>query len=170
MVRHRMLAPINTVKHYVQRTNVSIANGALLSTDVVEAVVAPATSATNAVKEGSVIKAVFFEFWLSATGSSGSNTQVNVVIEKIPNGSIAMSVSNMLNLQAYPNKKNILWSSQGVQSASINGANAIPIIRQWMLLPKGKQRFGLADKLTIHAMPTGTTMSVCALFTYKEYT
>ncbi len=169
MARHRrMLAPINAVKHYVHRTNATVASAALQTNLVVTAVVAPATGAAFEVEEGSIIKAVHFELWIIGTNGSAVETQFIIIIEKIPGNGVPMTAAQALNLGAYPNKKNILWTSQGLVTTDLVG-QAIPIIRDWVLIPKGKQRFGLDDQLVIHVAPIGFQVNVCGLFTYKEY-
>jgi len=54
-----MVAPINSIKHYVARTNTGVATGAL-STNVLVDAVAVASAGGNAfdVTEGSIVKAV----------------------------------------------------------------------------------------------------------------
>ncbi len=170
-MRHRkMLAPINSIKHYVQRANVGIASGAGLTIPIVTSVAAPATASTDEVKQGAVVKAVYLEYWLLNTGVTAEETQFVVALEKVPGGaSGAMSVTDLLNLGAYDNKKNILFTSQGILHAALDGVNAIPIIRSWVMIPKGKQRFGLNDILAFSLTSVGQTLNVCGFATYKEY-
>ncbi len=78
-----------------------------------------------------------------------------------------MTYAQSLNLGAYPNKKNILYTTQGVIGG--RDTQAIPVMRQWLLIPKGKQRMGLADKVEVTIASTGTAMQRCGIFTFKEY-
>ncbi len=164
-----MLAPINAVKHYVHRTNITVTSGAGSAHTVVDATVAPATSNAQDVKEGAVIKAVFLEYWLWGAGTTGLDTQFVFVIEKAPSNRASIGAAEMLNIGAYDNKKNILFVSQGVIGAGVDGNQAIPVHRAWVLLPKGKQRFGLSDRLVVSATTVGTSMQICGFATYKEY-
>ncbi len=170
-MRHRkMLAPINSIKHYVPQTNVGIASGAGLSITLVESVAAPATATTAEVKQGAIVKAIHVEYWLLNTGVTAEETQFVIALEKVPGGaSGAMSVTDLLNLGAYDNKKNILWTSQGILASALDGVQAMPIIRTWVLIPKGKQRFGLNDKLVLSLTSVGQTLNICGLSTFKEY-
>ncbi len=168
MARHRrMVAPINSNKHYVHRTNSTVAGGAIQNNIVAESVVAPATANAFSVEEGSIIKAIHFELWIWQSFSTAAETQFVVIIEKIPGNGTPITVAQSLNLGAYPNKKNILWTSQGILAGK--DSNSVPIIRDWILIPKGKQRMGLDDQIMASLAVVGPQMNVCGLFTYKEY-
>jgi len=165
----RMLAPINTIKHYVQRSNLQITSGTRTSFLIAQSVVAPATAATSDVKEGSILKAIFIEIWIKGEGASDADTQFNILYEKVPGAAAAgATYTDMLNMGAYDNKKNIFFSGQGV-IGGLGGGNAIPVMRAWYKVPKGKQRMGLGDFLQVSIASTGQTMQVCGLSTYKEY-
>ncbi len=164
-----MVAPINSVKHYVPRANVSLASGAGQGNVVVSAVVAPATTNASDVKEGAIVKATHLEYWLWGGGSTGVDTQFVIVVEKAPSGRSAIGAAEMLNIGAYNNKKNIFFQSQGVIGAGVDGSQAIPVIRDWLLIPKGKQRFGLGDRLVVSFTTVGSAMQICGQATYKEY-
>ncbi len=167
MGKRRVLAPIVTRKHYVHRTNASIASGALVANLVTDAVVAPATTLASDVAEGSVVKAVHLEIWLRSGGVAGSTTQFIVIVEKLPTGNPIMTAAQSLNLGAYPNKKNILYTTQGVIGGTDN--NSIAVLRDWILIPKGKQRQGLGDRIVVNVSTVGQAMNNCGLFTYKEF-
>ncbi len=162
-----MVAPITSIKHYTYRTNLAVASAASINQTVVQAVVAPAQSADSAVVEGAIIKAVFIEVWLKSNASAGTDTQFDFYIYKNPGGKNDMIIADALNAGAWDNKKNILFSSQGVLGDLTT--QAIPVHRGWIKIPKGKQRFGLADKLNWFLTFTGDAGQVCGLATYKEY-
>ncbi len=86
-MRHRrMVAPINTVKHYVHRTNTSVASGSNRQDDLVNAVVAPATTNSFDVREGAIVKAIHLEYWINSDGGTGTTVQFILIIEKVPAG------------------------------------------------------------------------------------
>ncbi len=167
-MRHRrMQAPINSIKHYVHETNIGIATGTIKNIEEILAVVAPANALPFQVIEGSVIKAIYLEFWLSSNGASGTETQFNLTVEKKREAEADMTFGQSAALGAYPNKKNILYTSQGiVNSNAVSGT--VPIIRQYILIPKGKQRFGLGDQLMVNISAIGA-LQFCGISTYKEY-
>jgi len=167
--RKRMLAPINSNKHYVHRTNVQLASGAIQNNVIVDAVVAPATGNAFDVEEGSVVKAVYIEIWLASAGAAAATNQFSLTVEKLPNNLVAMTFAQSANLGAYTNKKNILYTTQGVLVSAASGTTSIPIIRQYILIPKGKQRMGLSDRLMVNISATGQPLNICGIFTYKEY-
>ncbi len=165
----RMLAPINSVKHYVQRPITSVAVAAVLNDEIVNAVVASAVSDPTEVTEGAVVKAVFVEMWAIGLGAAGAQATILMALEKVPAAAVAMTNSQSLNLMVYPNKKNIMYTTQGLLASDEVGP-AVPMIRQWFRIPKGKQRFGLGDKLILNISSiSATNFQVCGFYTYKEY-
>ncbi len=164
MPRHkRMLAPINSIKHYVHQTATSIGTGTNQNVVLVDAIVKGAARAnTNHVEEGAIIKAVYIELWLNGTADQTATW----VLVKRPASVAAPTVAQMTNLATYENKKNILYSGQGITPS---GGNQIPMFKGWFAVPKGKQRFGLGDILGITVNSTGGTAIICGISTYKEY-
>ncbi len=165
----RMLAPIVSIKHYVQQTNTSVASGAeLLFSVVVGLANTTLPTATNHVLEGSIVKAIYVEFWIKGKGASDTDTQFNLALYKNPGGQNNMVAADALNMMAYDNKKNILFASQGVIGGN-GGGQSVPVLRQWVKIPKGKQRIGLNDKIQIIFTATGQPTQVCGLVVFKEY-
>jgi len=163
-----MRAPIHSNKHYVQRSNVSIATGTVLSNNIVNAIAeGSARGSTDQVTEGSIVKACYVELWCKSDADAGTSTQQNTVLEKVPAGQVPINATQILNMGSYPNKKNILYSSQG--NLGDLTTQAMPLMRQWYKIPKGKQRFGLGDKLVLTFGSVGFACDFCALFIYKEY-
>ncbi len=168
MARHRMLAPINTNKHFISQTIATITSGSISNKVVIDAVVAPAASNTTDVTEGAVIKAVYIEFWLASKGAGGEPAMFNLTVERLNADATAMTFTNSVNLQSYANKKNILYTTQGI-IGSFNAGPTTPIIRNWIAIPKGKQRFGFQDKLMLNISATAQAIYNCGIFIYKEY-
>ncbi len=168
--RRRTVASINSVKHYVQQPNSAVASGTIRNQVLVDAIaVAAARSNTFDVEEGALVKAVFLDFWCLGTGVTDSNTQINAIIEKVPSNQDPVTALQIVNLGAYPNKKNILNSFQGNQGAQIDGHQALPYLRGWQLIPKGKQRMGLGDRIVMSILSSGNAIAICGQSTYKEY-
>ncbi len=164
-----MLAPINSIKHYVQRSNAAFASGAINNNVIVDAVSAPATAATFEVIQGAVVKAIFFQYWLHNDGASGADTQVTFVVEKVPTGTAGITAAQLANLSAYANKKNILYTWQGVMGAAVDGSPAVQVANGWQLIPKGKQRMGFGDRILASFVSVGQSCRICGFATYKEY-
>ncbi len=118
------------------------------------------------VSEGCVIKAIFLEYWLNGQGVANT-TQFDLIAYKMPGVGTNPTVTDMLNLQSWDNKKNILYTTHGVLAEK--GSQSVPVIRQWIAIPKGKQRFGLNDKFQVAMAATGETIQLCGIAIYKEY-
>ncbi len=162
-----MKAPINSVKHIVQRSLATIDEQTRLIVNIVEVLDAQATTPSH-VAVGAVVKAVFLEFWL--LGESSQPCTANWIVEKTVFDGVGASQTQMQNLHDYPNKKNILKTGQGVIGDS--NTNPIPIIREWVKIPKGKQRFGLGDafRFTVSCIGEANNgMEICGNAIYKEY-
>ncbi len=171
-MRHRrMQAPINSIKHYVHRTNVAISSAAVLNEVLTDAVTVASTGANSFdVSEGSLVKAIHLDYWVLSNGATATNTQFVSVLEKVPSNQAAITAAQIVNLGAYPNKKNILNSFQGNMGAAVDGQSVIPFMQGWFKIPKGKQRQGLGDRIVLSMAAVGQEVAVCGLSTYKEYT
>ncbi len=156
---------IQAEKHYVQHPFFTVAASTLVQKSVVEGVQVLNKNQTHEVEEGSIVKAIFFEFWISNAGSGPSFG--TCTIEKIPSQGNIQTFANSQNLGAYANKKNIFFSFEGLIPNST--ANPLPIIRSWMKVPRGKQRIGLGDKIVINFVADGDAKNICGFTTYKEY-
>ncbi len=91
-----------------------------------------------------------------------------LTLYKRGSGTTAMTTTESAALGDYDNKKNILYHTQGLTNDQ--DADAIPFVRQWFKIPKGKQRQGLGDKfsLAIHAQGA-LDLTICGFATFKEY-
>ncbi len=135
-----------------------------------QTVIATAVGATQAnladeVSEGSVIKAVFIEMWFR--GGETSPGSVLATLVRVPDQQ-QFTFTDATDLNSYNNKKNIMYHTQGL--TNVAGDTAIPLIRQWFKIPKGKQRMGLGDRLILGISAQALDTNVCGFMTYKEYT
>ncbi len=163
----RMLAPIISVKHYVQFQNTQIPSTSVTNLNLAEAEVAPAVANADEVTIGSVVKALYIEMWCLSEGASGSTTQFLINLEKRPADATPITHAQMLALNGYPNKKNILYHTQGVLSGKDTGS--VNLIRTWFKIPKGKQRMGQGDTLVLNMSILGNACRLCGFSTYKEF-
>lgn len=159
-------SPINSKKHYVQTTLSSVANGSIVNVTVAHAIEGASSSPEHCV-EGSVIKAIYCEYWLTqASQNVGSFT---AGVYKDPGGSNPMLSADAAALQDYDNKKNVLYTTQGLSPS--NAVAIMPILKFWVKIPKGKQRMGLGDKLKVFIRNNNGTddINYCGFTTYKSY-
>ncbi len=157
---------ITAIKHYINHPITTVAAGAVARATLVRGISVSAVGA-NAfeVQEGAVVKAIYVEYWVSsddATLSSGT-----ISFEKVPSEATNMTSAQSQNLGAYPNKKNLLETHQGLFPSQTQ--NPVNIFRHWVKIPKGKQRIGLGDEIVINFMPIADGLKFCGLATYKEY-
>ncbi len=160
---------IKSKKHIVQISQATVAQGVALNTPLIQAAEGTSTTPTG-VEEGAIVKACYVEFWVSQDSASivGSYT---VVLAKDPGGNAGLNTTQMAALHDYDNKKNILFTAQGLLTP--NDGGQIPVLRGWYKIPKGKQRFGLGDVLRLSIRNNNATaidINLCGLAIYKEYT
>ncbi len=164
-----MRPPINSKKHYVQISQSTVAQAAVVNENILVAIEAAPTTPQH-VREGAVVKAVWIEFWLGQASATivGSYT---VIVYKDPGSGHTVTAAEMAALHDYTNKKNILYTSQALAPPTDGGL--IPVLKQWIKIPKGKQRIGLNDKISL-AIRNNTASAVdinyCGFSVFKEFT
>ncbi len=157
---------IHSTKHIVQYPFDQIATGTKQLITLIDSVNSASANLATEVEEGAEIRAIYVELWLQ--NSAGDAEQI-VVIEKTPNQA-GPTFAQMAALFTYPNKKNILFTHQGLGSNDGTG-NPQVIHRGWIKIPKGKQRFGLGDKLIMSiANISSNNLNRCGVAIYKELT
>ncbi len=164
-----MRAPIHSKKHYVQISQGTTAQAAISNHLIIESLEG-ASSVPTQIEEGATVKAVFIEYWIGNASTSvvGSYT---VIVVKNPGGNANPVTGDLAALHDYDNKKNILFTSQAIVPPTDGGQ--IMVLRQWIKIPKGKQRFGLKDRLQLSLRNNNLTavdINHCGFALYKEYT
>ncbi len=156
---------IHSKKHYVQMSlgNVAVANRTII--DLITVVANP--TVVDQVEEGASVKAIFIELWLLNESTAGSEI---VTISKQIDGASGPGFSEMVALGTWTGKKNIFFTHQGL-SGNDSVGNPSVVLRNWIKIPKSKQRFGLGDalRLTIANPTVGSELLFCGFATYKEY-
>ncbi len=160
---------IKSKKHIFQISQSTVAQAAIANTILLDALEVTSTTPAG-VEEGAIVKACYVEFWVSQDSASvvGSYT---VVLYKQPGDSTGMLTAEAAALHDYKNKKNIFFTAQGLLTP--NDGGQVPVLRGWYKIPKGKQRFGLGDRLIVAIRNNNLTaidVNFCGLAIYKEYT
>ncbi len=155
---------INTVKHIVQDSLFTVAGGGITPRLQCQAVNVTAANNPNEVREGAIISAVYLEYWVTSDDTNMST--VVVTLEKKNVNQTAMTVGASAALHSYDNKKNILAIHQGLFNA--NPGVAQSVFREWIKIPKSKQRFGLGDQLVINFFAQTIGLNACGFTLYKE--
>ncbi len=162
-----MKAIITSVKHIVQKSLTVIDEQTRGKEEILLVLDAQAVAPKD-VAVGCAVKAVYLEYWL--IGESSQPCTATWMFEKITNASAEASQAEMQLLHDYPNKRNIFKMGQGVIGDS--NTNPIPIIREWVKIPKGKQRMALGDTLQFTVSCVGEAangLEICGFALYKEY-
>ncbi len=160
---------IKTKKHIFQISQSTVAQAAITNTIFIDA--QETTSVTpQGVEEGAIVKACYVEFWVSQDSAStvGSYT---VVLYKLPGVGTTAATGDLAALHDWDNKKNIFFTAQGLLTP--NDGGQVPVLRGWYKIPKGKQRFGLNDRMVIAIRNNNVTavdQNFCGVCIFKEQT
>ncbi len=160
-------AQVHSTKHVIQVTLTTAGTGATVGVNLANAVNRTTANLAEEVEEGCTIKAVYLEMWLIGDSLDEFFT---FILTKLVGGQANVLNADMTNLFAYDNKKNVLFTSQGL--ASNDGVSGpVAIHRGWIKIPKGKQRFGLGDRIQFAVASRGAGgIKFCGMAIYKEYT
>ena len=158
---------IKSTKHIVQFPINEIATGIVQVIPFVVAVNVVNKDVATEVEEGAIVKAIYIELWLQNQSNLGTSI---VTVIKRSNNQQGTTFAESANLFAFPEKKNIFFSHEGLTSNDGVG-NPTNIIRGWLKIPKSKQRFGLGDNLSMTiSNVSANELNSCGLAIYKEYT
>ncbi len=161
-----MRSIINSRKHLVQTTLSEAAANSIIATVLVDAKQNPDQDIAVEVEPGAVVKAIFVEYWVLGGGQQPST--MTYLIEKVDATSAPVTNGFMSTLHTYPGKKQILEMHQGLVGDA--NANPIPVFRHWIKIPKGKQRFGLGDRLVLTIRSITEATQICGFAIFKSYT
>jgi len=158
-----MRPKVHTEKHMQQHSLATIAAGAITTISSIIAVAVPSSSVTQ-VREGSTISAIYTEIW-GTTDDAASGTVI-VTVEKTVAGQTDMTTAQAAALNSYPNKKNILHTMMGLTPPDLQ--YPMPLLKGWIRIPKGKQRFSLGDELHINIFAQSNGVAFCGFTIFKE--
>ncbi len=157
---------VHSVKHYVQTSIGTVAAAAIVDTTLVQGVEGTTANAVFEVAEGSTVKAIYVELWLRSAATAASS--FTFIICKRPSNTNVPTVAEIASLGTWDNKKNVLYTSQGLVNDV--DSTALSVFKGWVKIPRGKQRMGLGDIISWHLEAVGQSINFCGFCTYKEYT
>ncbi len=162
-----MVRPVvHSIKHYVQFPINQITTGTREVLAVARAMERSDVNTASEIAEGSLIKALYIELWLQNTSNLGESI---LTITKDPDDATGPTFTEMATLFSYTNKKNILFTHQGLTSND-GVSGPVAVIRTWLKIPKSKQRFGLGDKININiSNVSANDLNRCGFALFKEY-
>ncbi len=159
-----MRPKVHVEKHVFQVSLFSVASGAI--TGLVPCAAKQTVTAANAahIREGSTVSAIYVEMWLTSDDTAAGTAIVT--LEKREGAQPQMTTTESAALDAYDNKKNVLHTFMGLLGP--NTQYPMAVIKGWIKIPKGKQRFGIEDKLVLNIHGQSNGVSGCGFFIYKE--
>ena len=159
---------ITSEKHIVQLNRATVAGLSIDKLNVVKVIAQDAVATAPVdVRIGTEVKAVYVQLWIS--GQNNVQSAATIIFEKFVNNAANPTVTDMALLNEYANKKNILKTFQGIVGDT-GSTNPVPVINEWIKIPKGKQRFGLGDGCRIIIQAKDTDIEFCGLSIFKAYT
>ncbi len=158
---------VHSSKHYVQFGISQITTASRETVNLVKTVEGSTSDLSKEVNEGSTLKAIYVELWLQNQGNLGESI---VTLTKDPVDGVGPTFAEMAALHTYVNKKNILFTHQGLTSND-GVSGPVVVCRNWFKVPKTKQRFGLGDKINLNISNTSSNdLNRCGFALFKEYT
>ncbi len=155
---------VHTEKHILQRSVTAIALGAVDDIVLASCVSVPASGSAIDVREGCTISAIYCEYWVQTDDTGIGNTVLT--LQKLSGAQPIMTATEAASLNAYDNKKNILYTSIGLISNNVTFPTNI--VKGWFKIPKSKQRFSLGDRLIIDIFAQTNGLNYCGFAIYKE--
>ncbi len=155
---------VNSEKHMVQNSQETVLSGGIVTNVLAQAVDVVGTANTE-VRVGAVVKALYNEKWIRTSDTAPGSFVY--IIYKLPNGLPFPTAINMAALNDWSNKNNILYTTQAISNDQ--DADAIPLHKGWVKIPKGKQRMSLGDVIAVTTFAQALDQVICGHSIYKEY-
>jgi len=150
----------------VQTTLTNVPGGSVANIVLVHAKQVFDQNNPTEVAVGTVIKAIYLEYWF--VGGGAQPPTMTTFLAKYPGGVGQIDATDIQSLDGWNNKKNILEMHQGFIGDS--NTNPVPMFRHWIKIPKGKQRFGIDDRLILSTKAIITDdVELCGVTIYKAY-
>ncbi len=160
-----MKALVHSETRRIQVSLATVAEGVNLATTIVEAVDMGNVDTATEVANGATVKAVYVEMWVRS-GEVSPGSALLTLVKTVDSQPFTFADQTALN--DYNNKKNIFYHTQGLTNDG--AADAIPFLRGWFKIPKGKQRFGQGDRLILGIAAQALDAHICGHMVFKVYT
>ncbi len=155
---------VHAEKHLLQRSPFTVASGAITVINIALGISDPAAASGVHVREGSTISAIYCEMWVQSDDPTFGNTVTT--LEKVEGTGVDMAAGDAAALNAYDNKKNIIYTQIGLISDNLT--YPMNVIKGWFKIPKGKQRMGLNDRWNLNIFAQSNGITGCGIFIFKE--
>ncbi len=162
--RNMALRPINRIKH-VFDVQAGLVAGTTSVDIPIQATDTPTLGATNSVETGSKVHAIYLKVEVNAT-TSAALPNCYLIVFKNPGGNLTRPVPNVVG--ASDNKKYVIHQEM-VMLQQQDGSNPRTLFNGVISIPRGYQRNGPNDLLSIHLLAPGVTINYCIQCHYKEF-
>lgn len=164
-MQSQMRSPINSQKMVYSSTPFTVTATNISQIQPLIAKQSADVNIAGEVPAGAVVKAIWLEYW--ATSDDATQGSVVVSVEKTSTNQSSMTYADSIDISNYANKNNVFYVTQGLVNPNTSVATAF--VRQWIKLPKGKQRFGVDEKLVINVSSPTAGINMCGVAIYKAY-
>ncbi len=146
----------------------AVADGVKNNNTIAEAQDSAALAVTQDVERGCSIRAIWIEFWISATEeiAVGVTNAVDLYFWKNPGSNLTSPTPGTTG--SSNEKKFILKQWKGLVGARSLGFQPYTW-KGWIKIPKSQQRMAANDLWQIVIRPTGTNIIFCHNYIYKWY-
>ncbi len=166
--RNRGFRPVIDSNKNVVSSFTALPSGTKTSVSIADAQDSATLAVTQDVERGCSIRAIWVEFWITATATAvdGVTNGVDLYLFKNPGQNLTSPIPGTVG--SSNEKKHIfkIWKgiigarSQGFQPYSWKG---------WIKVPKSYQRMGANDRWQMIIQTTGVAGLFCSNFVYKWY-
>ncbi len=164
--RRQSLRPVNRIKHVFDAQAAS-APGAVTVDIPINTTDTPTLAATNSVETGSKIHGIYLKVEVTRTGTTSDVlSNVYLIIFKNPGGNLTRPAPNAVG--ASDNKKYVIHQEM-IMLQGFNASNPRTLFNGVIVIPRGYQRNGPNDVLSIHLLSPGVNINYCIQCHYKEF-
>ncbi len=166
--RNNMVRPVvNSIKNDISFLT-GLTAGANTVVNLAIAEDAPTTADADSVRNGSLVKAIWLEFWVSnaATHTIGVSTAFEAYIMKNPGNNLTGPVPGTVGTSN--EKKFVIKGWKGLTGDRLAGFPAYSW-KGWIKIPKRYHRMGTDDKWQLNVLATGVDQILCLHIVYKWY-
>ncbi len=163
--RRGILPMVHSIKNEVNTVN-GLTAGANNTTVIAVAVDSPASATANNVRQGSSIKAIWFEFWYYGLTGANVNDILDMYMMKNPGANL--TPPNPGTVGTSNEKKFVIREWKGLAGTKTTGGTPYSRSGGWIKIPRRYHRMGTDDTWLLVAR-SPTTGNLCLKFIYKWY-
>ncbi len=156
---------VNSIKNSFGRIDALVAS-TNLDIVCVLSVDTPVTANVADVKRGSLVKAIWIEFWYYGLSATDVNNIIDIYLIKNPGTNLTLP--NPGTIGTSNEKQWVIREWRGLAGVKSLGGKPYQQVGRWFKIPKRFQRMGTDDTWSLVAR-SSTTGNLCTKFIYKWY-